>query len=64
MDSSLLPTQYLNGNNMPDVVDGTGTIADESSVNCRLQKKDDGKIDPHIDRIVVVVADIKSSHHQ
>ena len=47
MDSSLLPTQYLNGN-MPDVVDGTGTIADESSVNCRLQNKDDGKIDPHM----------------
>ena len=62
MDSSLLPTQYLNGN-MPDVVDGTGTIADESSVNCRLQNKDDGKIDPHIDRIMVVV-DTKSSHHQ
>ena len=55
MDSSLLPTQYLNGN-MPDVVDGTGTIADESSVNCRLQNKADGKI---LDRIVV--ADIKSS---
>ena len=35
VDSSLLPTQYLNGN-MPDVVDGIGTIADESSVNCRL----------------------------
>jgi len=55
VDPALLHTKYLNGN-IPDVIDGTGTVADENSVNCRLRNKDDGKI---LDRITV--ADIKTS---
>jgi len=55
VDPALLHTEYLNGN-IPDVIDGTGTVADENSVNCRLRNKDDGKI---LDRITV--ADIKTS---